>query len=112
MCLVWFTHLDMVTLQVIQAWMAPIYPLSLAQNVITTGLIAFRIWAQLCTSTMNHVFDTSSRLTLARILRIIVESAAIYTIQILILVVITPMRYNAHHIVQAAIIPSIGAKHL
>lgn len=108
MCLFWLTHFGRVTAHVTEVWMAPIYPLVLAQNVITTGLITLKIWTQYRISVTNNVVDTSSRLRLGGILRIIIESAAIYTIQMLILVIVTPLRCNVHHIVQMATVPSIG----
>jgi hypothetical protein len=108
MLLVWFTHFGMASGTAILSWMATIYPLVFAQNVITTGLIAFKLWTQHRISTANGVVDTSSRLSLMHILRIIVESAAIYSIQILVLLILYPFHHNAQFIVQSAVIPSIG----
>lgn len=88
--------------------MGTVYPSVFAQNVITTGLIAFKIWSQHRSSASNGVIDASSRLSLIRILRIIVESAAIYTVQLLILLILYPLQSAAQFIVQSAIIPSIG----
>lgn len=108
MLLVWFTHFGMASGEAILSWMATIYPLVFAQNIITTGLIGFKIWTQHRSSTANGVIDASSRLSLMRILRIIIESAAIYTFQLLVLLILYPMQHNAQFIVQSAVIPSIG----
>jgi len=108
MLLVWFTHFGMAHFNTVLSWMATIYPAVFAQNVITTGLIAFKIWSQHRSSAANGVFDTSSRLSLIRVLRIIVESAAIYTVQLLILLILYPLQSNIQFIVQSAVIPSIG----
>jgi hypothetical protein len=110
MLLVWFTHFEMASglNETILSWMATVYPLVFAQNIITTGLIAFKIWTQHRTSAANGVVDASSQLSLMRILRIIIESAAIYTFQLLVLLILYPMQHNAQFIVQSAVIPSIG----
>ncbi|KXN89033.1 hypothetical protein AN958_06384 [Leucoagaricus sp. SymC.cos] len=108
MLLVWYTHSGLASGVDILAWMATIYPLVFAQNIITTGLIAFKIWTQHRTSAANGVVDASSRLSLMHILRIIIESAGIYTIQLLVLLILYPMQHNAQFIVQSAVIPSIG----
>ncbi|KAF9450849.1 hypothetical protein P691DRAFT_725262 [Macrolepiota fuliginosa MF-IS2] len=108
MLLVWFTHFGMASPNAVLSWMATIYPLVFVQNIITTGLIGFKIWTQHRSSTANGVIDTSSRLSLVRIFRIVVESAAIYTFQILVLLILYPMQHNAQFIVQSAVIPSIG----
>ncbi|XP_006455987.1 hypothetical protein AGABI2DRAFT_195264 [Agaricus bisporus var. bisporus H97] len=108
MLLVWFTHFGMASFDTVMSWMATIYPLVFAQNIITTGLIAFKIWTQHRISTASGVIDTSTRLSLINILRIFIESAAIYTFQIMVLLILYPMKHNAQFIVQSAVIPSIG----
>jgi len=106
--LVWFTHPNLTSFTTIQPWMGTVYPSVFGQNVITTGLIAFKIWSQHRSSAANGVIDASTGLSLIRILRIIVESAAIYTVQLLILLILYPLQSAAQFIVQSAIIPSIG----
>jgi hypothetical protein len=108
MLLVWFTHFGMAGFDTVLSWMSTIYPLVFAQNIITTGLIAFKIWTQHRISTANGVIDTSTRLSLINVLRILIESAAIYTFQVLVLLILYPMENNAQYIVQSAVIPSIG----
>ncbi|KAF9486220.1 hypothetical protein BDN70DRAFT_870308 [Pholiota conissans] len=84
------------------------YPLSLAQNVITTGLITLKIWNQHRASTVHGAVDRSSRLTLIKIVRIIIESAMIYTGQMFILVVLFFCHNTFQYVVQRAIMPSLG----
>lgn len=85
-----------------------IYPISLIQNVITTGLIALKIWNQHRQSSASGVVDRSSRLSLIKIMRIIVESAMVYTVQLFILIILYFRNDTFQYIVQAAIVPSIG----
>ncbi|KAF9472175.1 hypothetical protein BDN70DRAFT_887288 [Pholiota conissans] len=106
--LVWFVnpskysrHAEITTLNMM-------YPLSLAQNIVTTGLITFKIWNQHRASTIHGTIDRSSRLTLIKIARIIIESAMIYTGQMFVLVVLYFCHNTFQFIVQSAVIPSLG----
>lgn len=85
-----------------------IYPLSLIQNVMTTGLITLKIWTQHRQSSASGVVDRSSRLTLIRIIRIIIESAMVYTIQLCVLIILYFRDDTFQYVVQSAIVPSIG----
>ncbi|KAF8965380.1 hypothetical protein BDZ97DRAFT_1918234 [Flammula alnicola] len=106
--LIWFTHPFSFGLASETISLNTIYPLSFCQNVITTGLIALKIWKQHRASSASGVVDRSSRLSLIRVLRIITESAMIYTVQLFILIILYFRHDNFQYIVQAAIIPSIG----
>ncbi|KAF9479190.1 hypothetical protein BDN70DRAFT_807414, partial [Pholiota conissans] len=106
--LVWFVnpskysqHSEFTTLNMI-------YPISLAQNVITTGLITFKIWNQHRASSTTGIIDQNSRLTLIKIVRIIIESAMIYTGQMFILLVLYFCDNTFQYVVQNAIMPSLG----
>ncbi|KAF9004535.1 hypothetical protein BDQ17DRAFT_1278692, partial [Cyathus striatus] len=107
MLLWWFTH-NTVTLATSIPWMNTIYPLAFVQNVLTTGMISLKIWRQHRVSSASGVIDSASRLSLINIMRIIVESAMIYTVQLMILIILYPLHHNAQFIVQSAVVPSIG----
>ncbi|KAJ2918050.1 hypothetical protein MD484_g2358, partial [Candolleomyces efflorescens] len=83
------------------------YPTNLAQNVLTTGLIAWKIFKQ-------HQFSASTglvsidRLSLITVLKIMVESALIYTVELTFLIILHFANSPVQFIVQAALIPSIG----
>jgi hypothetical protein len=85
-----------------------IYPVNLAQNCLTTGLIAFKIWKQ-------HRFSQkaglrqSGGLPLMTVARIIIESASIYTLQQLVLLVLHMLNHRAQVIIHATMVPSVGA---
>ncbi|KAH9476022.1 hypothetical protein JR316_0011591 [Psilocybe cubensis] len=51
---------------------------------------------------------SNSPLDLLGVVRIIIESAMIYTFQLLILIILFPLHHNAQLIVQSAVIPSMG----
>jgi len=85
-----------------------VYPLAFLQNVMTTSLIAFKIWTQYRASRACGLIDRSSRLSLLQVLRIIVESAMVYTLQLLVLIILYFRFDNSQVILQSAIVPSIG----
>lgn len=85
-----------------------IFPLALAQNVLTTGLIAFKIWLQHKASSVSGVVGGGSRLSLMHVLVIIIESAMIYTLQLLVLIILYFKPSNVQFVIQSAIVPSIG----
>ncbi|KAF5328433.1 hypothetical protein D9619_013299 [Psilocybe cf. subviscida] len=85
-----------------------IYPLAFAQNLMTTSLIIFKILSQHRASKKAGVIHAGSALSLMRVVRIIVESASIYTVQLLVLIILYFRGDNGQYVVQAAINPSIG----
>lgn len=84
--------------------MNTIYALAFVQNTMTTGLIAYRIWRQ----------DKESRglvghsLSLMYLVRIIIESASIYVINVLILIILYAIHSNGQYVAQEAIVPTVG----
>lgn len=52
--------------------------------------------------------DQGGRISLIRVARIIVESAMVYTLQLLIIIVLNFRHNNGQYVVQCAIVPSIG----
>ena len=85
-----------------------IYPVNLAQNILTTGLIAVKIWRQHLVSRASGLY-LASNWNLLTILRIIVESALVYTVQQVVLCVLYFLRHPAQVIIHATLVPSIGA---
>ncbi|PPQ99409.1 hypothetical protein CVT24_005396 [Panaeolus cyanescens] len=108
MLFVWVTHPAILPpFTTTFKWMGTVYPLAFAQNTITTGMIAFKVWKQHRDSAALGIISGSS-VALFTVLRIIIESAMIYTIQLLILIITFPMMSWVQAIVQDAIVPSIG----
>jgi hypothetical protein len=106
--LYWSTHPSNVNPKVVFPFLGAIYPIAFVQNVMTTGLITLKIWKQHRVSSAARVIDRSSRLTLIRLLCIVVESAMIYTLQLFVLIVVYFCQDNFQIILQSAVIPSIG----
>ena len=85
-------------------WMNALYALAFAQNLITTGLIVYRIWRQDRQSKV--LLSSSCRLIV--VVRIIVESASIYLLNILVLIIFYAFNSNGQDIAEEAIVPVCG----
>jgi hypothetical protein len=70
---------------------------------MTTGLIAYRIWRQ---DRMSRGIVSSYRLIF--LVRIIVESASIYVLNLLILIILYALHSNGQYVAQEAIVPVCG----
>ena len=86
------------------------YPLNIIQAVLTTGLIAHRIYSQHRQSARAGIRskDIVGTVSLMLVLRIIVGRAAIYTIEQLLLCILWAVGNKAVIIVQHAMVPTIG----
>jgi hypothetical protein len=106
--LYWIRHPSVIALALGTRLFNSVYPLAFVQNFMTTSLIVLKIFLRHQESKNAGVRDVGSKLTLIHIIRIVVESAAIYTIQILVLNILYFFGDNFQFVVQPAIIPSIG----
>jgi hypothetical protein len=110
--LYWFMHPgDRSLAPTVFLFLRMCYPLHLAQNLLTTGLIAYKIWEQHRNSARSGV-RAYSGITLIHIFRIVIESAMIYTLQLLVLVVLYCLRHRAMVIFMATLAPSASKPYL
>ncbi|KAJ6536754.1 hypothetical protein DFH09DRAFT_1324499 [Mycena vulgaris] len=86
----------------LDAWVKTFYSLAVAQNIITTALMAWRIAAA---EQQASSYRTGK---LTPILRILVESAALYLVAELILLILYASDNNAQFIALEAITPIVG----
>jgi hypothetical protein len=93
-----------------QIFLNSTFPLNLIQNIMTTGLISIRIWAQHKQTVQAGVKFVSAggAPSLLMVLRIVIESAMIYTIQMLVITILWYVNHPAVVVVQHATLPSIG----
>jgi len=89
-------------------WMNTIYALALVQNTWTTGLIAWRIWRQERASAVIGLRSATSQSSLIPIVRIVIESAAIYVLELIVLIILYALNHNAQFILQEALVPTVG----
>ncbi|KAJ2914851.1 hypothetical protein MD484_g5562, partial [Candolleomyces efflorescens] len=102
-----FVRPDLMNWSQVVIFLNLIYPVNLAQNILTTGLIAMKIWKQHLVSRESGLY-LASNWNLLTILRIIVESALVYTVQQVVLCVLYFLRHPAQVIIHATLVPSIG----
>lgn len=102
-----FAHLGQVTIfsASLVHWMNTIYALAFVQNTLTTGLIAYRIYAQ---DRLSKGLVASSQVGLVELIRIMVESAGVYVLNVLILIILYAVNSNGQYIAQDAIVPVCG----
>jgi hypothetical protein len=101
-----FAHLGLGTIfsHSLVHWMNTIYALAFVQNTKTTGLIAYRIWQH----DRRSQGLVSSSLSLVPLIRIIIESALIYVLNVLILIILYALGSNGQFVAQDAIVPVCG----
>ncbi|KZP16470.1 hypothetical protein FIBSPDRAFT_1047546 [Athelia psychrophila] len=102
-----YTHLGQGTVfsASIVHWLNAIYALAFVQNIFTTGLIAYRIYAQ---DKRSNGLVAASQVSLGYLVRVMVESAAVYVLDILILIILYAAGSNGQFIAQDAIVPVCG----
>ena len=88
--------------------MRTIYATAFSQNTMTTGLIAYKIWQQdrLSQGLVTHT------MSLAPLIRITVESASIYVLNVLILIILYAVESNGQYVAQEALVPVCGESQL
>lgn len=84
-----------------------LFPLYLAQNVLTTSLVVIKIWLR-HRETRHTGLVSLHTPSLVFVMRIIVESAAIYTTEILVAYVLLEVRHPARLFFLYLLNPSIG----
>ncbi|KAF6752503.1 hypothetical protein DFP72DRAFT_1133706 [Ephemerocybe angulata] len=86
-----------------------IFPVNIGQICLTTGLIAFKIGYQYRVSCAAGLRMHGRGVGLLTIIRIVVESAMVFTVQQVALCVVVWIRSPLYHIFNAILAPSVGA---
>ncbi|KAJ7580416.1 hypothetical protein C8J56DRAFT_867223 [Mycena floridula] len=84
----------------LDSWIRTFYSIAVVQNIITTGLMAYRIWA----TTKKSVTGKN----LFPVLRILVESAALQLFVEIILLELYSRQINAQYILLELVTPIVG----
>ncbi|PPQ65506.1 hypothetical protein CVT24_010801 [Panaeolus cyanescens] len=87
---------------------APGFPLAFLQNVVTTGLLWYKIWSQHRESTRNGVARSDGGISLGYLAQILFETAMIYPIQLLIIITLNVLFHPAASMVAIIMVPCIG----
>lgn len=104
---VWFKNPLAVPWPVMQHLLDLTYPLNLVQNVGTTSLIGFKLYMQYRRSARSGL-DPNRGLGFIAVMRIIVESALIYTTVMLLMTILYYVNHPSLVIVQHVLAPCIG----
>ncbi|TFK24501.1 hypothetical protein FA15DRAFT_704486 [Coprinopsis marcescibilis] len=83
-----------------------LFPVNLSQNCLTTGLISYQIWRQHRQSRAAGVL--SDGISLFTVMRIVIESASIYTAQFLLMMILWYTGNRSHVLFHGTLLPSIG----
>lgn len=108
----WVRHQDDVTHLLGGRWpfLNLTFPLYFAQNVLTTGLIVYKIYSQHRIGKAAGLVPLNTP-SLVSIMRIIIESAAIYTAGTLVVVVLRALDHPARLLMHAILAPTTGTSH-
>ena len=80
------------------------------QNALTTGLIVFRIWSQLRHTQWDVRLVSIHTPSVVSIVRIIIESALVYTGALLVMVIVLSLNHPTLYMVYCCQVPIIGGK--
>jgi len=83
-------------------------PVNVLQYIITTSLISFRLIRQHRASRASGIQPSHSRINLFHVVRIILESAAIYTVLLIVTIVFLSMRSRNFWILAGMNTPTVG----
>ncbi|TFK26050.1 hypothetical protein FA15DRAFT_556394, partial [Coprinopsis marcescibilis] len=95
-----------VTREQVTPFFTMVFPVNLAQVFLTTGLIAFHLFRVHATSRAAGL--QSDDIGLLTVARIMVESAAVYTIQQIVLLVLYLVKHPAQMLLHGTLLPSLG----
>ncbi|KAJ7477452.1 hypothetical protein FB451DRAFT_1454190, partial [Mycena latifolia] len=85
-------------------WITVFYSIAVVQNIITTGLMALRLWQGEKQSTRYRLGGGS----FLPILQILVESAALYLFVEILLLSLYAVNYNAQYVLLEMVTPIVG----
>jgi hypothetical protein len=107
--LCWFSHPELDYLRPTATILLHLsYPVNFSLNVLTTSLIAYAILRQHFES-VEAGMSFASGFSLVYVVRVVVESALIYTLQMLVLLILYELKHPSIIIFQTTCMPSIGA---
>ncbi|KAF9048980.1 hypothetical protein BJ165DRAFT_1580779 [Panaeolus papilionaceus] len=103
-----FSHPNHFSYMTALSWSQPVFPLVVAQNVLTTGLLSYKVYAQHCESRTNGVADAASGVGLGLLAWMLVETAALYTLDLVVMIILGALRHPGQAITTVLIVPTLG----
>ncbi|PPQ64363.1 hypothetical protein CVT24_008432 [Panaeolus cyanescens] len=102
------SHPTLVSPSTTYNWYRPIFPLVFAQNTITTGLLAYKLWSQHRSSRANGVINAGGSLSLGHLAKIIIETVMLYPLELFIIIVLGAIQHPAKGMIVVCLAPTIG----
>ncbi|KAF9048981.1 hypothetical protein BJ165DRAFT_1402820 [Panaeolus papilionaceus] len=104
-----FSHPNRIGRKRAIAWYQAVFPLVFAQNVITTSLLMYKIYSTHRTSCKNSTANaTPGAMALGSLLWMLIETAMLYTLQLLVMIVLGALRHPAKAIASVLLVPTLG----
>ncbi|KAJ3545570.1 hypothetical protein NMY22_g2380 [Coprinellus aureogranulatus] len=85
-----------------------VYPINITQSCLTTALITLKLWRQYRLSRSAGLTPHGSGVGLLTVMRIIVETTMIFTVQQVIMCALYYLDKPAQHVFHGTLVPSIG----
>ncbi|EAU92086.2 hypothetical protein CC1G_09607 [Coprinopsis cinerea okayama7 len=107
----WFLDMTSVDSDLAMTLLKLVYPINISQNIVTTSLIAVRIYLQHRLSRkagLNNLATTSSGVHLLTVMRIVIESAMLFTVQQIVMMILLYSGHMAEMIFHGTTAPTIG----
>ncbi|KAJ3510603.1 hypothetical protein NMY22_g15927 [Coprinellus aureogranulatus] len=105
---VWFSDPTFLAPQQVGPLINTVFPTNIMQSCITTGLISFKIWNRHRLSRRAGLSEHGSGVGLLTVVRFVVESTMIFTIQQIITCILYYLDNPAQYIFHGTLVPSIG----
>ncbi|KAF9048993.1 hypothetical protein BJ165DRAFT_1386928 [Panaeolus papilionaceus] len=104
-----FGHPYHVPRKITLAWYQPVFPLAFAQNLITTALLTYKTYSIHRVSRKNGATNaTSGAMGLGSLSWMLIETAMLYTLALLVMIVLGATMHPATTIVGVLLVPTLG----
>ncbi|KAF9038551.1 hypothetical protein BJ165DRAFT_1407697 [Panaeolus papilionaceus] len=104
----WLSHPNLISGEVAYTWYRPVFPILFAQNLLTTSLLAYKVWSQHRASVANGVMHAGHALSLGYVARMLIETVMLYTIELLVIIVLGSIKHPATGSVVICLVPTVG----
>ncbi|KAF9048984.1 hypothetical protein BJ165DRAFT_1073978 [Panaeolus papilionaceus] len=108
-CIYGLGHPKRIPRKITFAWYQAVFPLAFAQNLITTALLTYKTYSTHHVSRKNGATNvTSGAMGLGKLSWMLIETAMLYTLALLVMIVLGAMMHPATTIVGVLLVPTLG----
>ncbi|KAF9049040.1 hypothetical protein BJ165DRAFT_1402872 [Panaeolus papilionaceus] len=110
-CTYGFSHPAHIPRKITFAWFQAVFPLAFAQNVITTALLTYKTYSTHRVSRKNGATNTTpGAIRLGSLSWMLIETAMLYTLELLVMIVLNAIRHPATTIASVLLVPTLVSK--